>query len=131
MDRFRFNEQSSGIIEGDIVDEQDLPVTADRLTEATLTLYDLETGSLTTSPIAGVINSRLEQDAKDANDVALDAGSPATDGHFVWSVQPEDNIIVTPRRQVERHRAVFRFVWATGQFPYECEIEVVNLRMLA
>lgn len=129
VDRFRFTERTSGFIEGDIVDENDDPVPASVLTAATLTLWDLDTGVFDGSPTVGIINSREEQDILNANNVELDAGSPAVDGHFKWSVQPEDNIIVTPRRQLERHRAMFLFVWDTGQFRYECEIDVVNLGM--
>ena len=128
IDRFRFNERSTGVIEGDIIDADGNLVPAEDLTEATLTLYDLETVIPGNSP-AGQINGRDGQDVLNANDVSIDAVSPSTIGHFIWSVQPEDNIIVTERRQVERHRAMFRFAWATGEFRYECEIEVVNLRM--
>lgn len=124
LDRFRMTEQSTGIIEGDIVDQDGEAVPAASLTAATLTLYDYDTGAGGGSPAPGIINDRDAQDILNANDVTIDS-----DGHFIWSVQPDDNVIVTLRRQVERHRAMFLFTWATGEFRYECEINVINLRL--
>lgn len=128
MTRFRFDERSSGCIEFDIVDREGVAVPAANLTTAELTLFDWETGAGFTgeSPKPGIINNRDAQDVLNTNNVAIDA-----DGHVIWSLQPDDNIIVNPRRQIERHRAVFRFTWPTGSFPYEIEIEVVNLRNVA
>lgn len=132
MLRERFNEGASGFIRAQIVDQTGTPVDADAFTSATLTLYDMET-YLPGSPAEGILNDR------DAQDI-LGVGSPPAEmnnvvyqanGYFQWNLQPEDNVIVNPRRQIERHRAVFRFTWATGSFPYEIEIEVVNLRSVA
>ena len=124
MIRERFNERQSGCtIEGDIVDLEAVPVPAASLTSATLTFYDLCThvpGSLT-----GIINGRSVQNVLNANQVTIDSS-----GHFIWSLQPADNSIVTLRRQVERHRALFVFGWAQGSFPFELEVEVVNSRGL-
>lgn len=131
LDHFDFNERTSGFIAGDIVDENDMPVPASSITSATLTLYDAETADLDASPVLGIINSRHAQDVKNLNNVELDAGSPSVTGHFVWSVQPADNIIVTKRRQIERHYAEFTFAWSGGQFVYRCEIDVTNLQMTA
>jgi hypothetical protein len=122
MQRFRFNEGSSGVIEFDLEDEAGDPVPDSELDMATLTLWDLETGDLDGSPRVGIINGRDEQDINNVNHVAIDS-----DGHLVFTLQPEDNIIVTPRRQVERHLAKFEFAWATGHFTYLCEIDVDNL----
>jgi hypothetical protein len=122
--RFRFDEQSSGTIEGDIVDANGDPIPAASLTGAELTLYDWDTGAGGGSPRPGIINSRDAQDVLNLNNVTIDA-----EGHFIWSLQPEDNIIITNRRQVERHRAMFLFEWATGEFRFECEVDVNNLRL--
>lgn len=123
MDRFRFTEKSSGGIDFAIKDQDDVAVPAASLTAATLTLHDLDTYEPDSSPAVGIINSRDAQDILNANDVTIDSS-----GHVIWSVRPEDNPIVTRRRQLERHRAKFQFVWATGAFNYECELEVLNLR---
>lgn len=130
--RERFNEGASGFIRAQIVDQAGDAVEVASLTSATLTLYDVDTGSADVSPAEGIINSRDQQDILPAgspfeeNDVEYEAS-----GYFQWNLQPEDNIIVTPRRQVERHRAMFIFTWNGGSFPYELEIEVVNLRKVA
>ena len=126
IERFRFDERSSGSIEGDIVDREGDPVLAASLTAAELTLYDIDTGAGGGSPRPGILNSRDAQDVLNTNNVAID-----NDGHFIWSVQPADNVIVTARRQIERHRAMFYFEWATGEFRFECELDVVNLRLQA
>lgn len=125
MDRFRITEGSSLVINVAIEDENGDAVPVASLTAATLTLYDWDTGALGTSPHEGIINDRDEQDVLNANNVTI------TNGSAVWAVQPEDNIIVTDRRQVERHRAQFVFTWDTGQATYECEIDVENLRLTA
>lgn len=127
--RVRFNENSSGFIRARIVDQAGLPVEFTALTSATLTLWDVETGSAVVSPIEGIINGRDYQDI-------LPAGSPLVendvtyegDGYFRWDLQPADNVIVNPRRQIERHRAMFVFDWLGGSLVYELEIEVMNLR---
>lgn len=124
--RFRFDEQSSGTIEGDIVDANEDPVPAASLTAAELTLFDWDTGAGGGSPQPGIINDRNAQDVLNTNNVTIDS-----EGHFIWSVQPDDNVIVTARRQIERHRAMFYFAWATGEFRFECELDVVNLRLQA
>lgn len=128
IERFRFDEQSSGSIEGDILDSEGSAVAAASLTTAELTLFDWDTGAAggSVSPRDGIINSRDGQDIKNANNVTIDSA-----GHFLWEIQPEDNIIVTARRQIERHRAMFLFTWADGEFRFECELDVVNLRLQA
>ena len=130
IDKVRVNERSSKVVTFTILDENSDPVPDSVLTTATLTLYDIgTTPSAAGSPVAGIINSRDSQDVLNDNDVDIDA-----DGLVTWATQPEDNIIVTERRQVERHRAMFHFSWpggspgTTGSFDYEFEIEVVNLR---
>ena len=127
--RERFNERSSGFIRAQLVDQAGNPVSVSDLDTATLTLWDLETGSATVSPQEGIINSREEQDI-------LPAGSPEVmndvtyedDGYFRWDLQPDDNIIINSRKSIERHRALLVFAWPTGQLTYEVEIEVMNLR---
>lgn len=127
--RERFNERSSGFIRAQLVDQNGTPINVSDLDSATLTLWDLETGSAQVSPQEGIINGREDQDI-------LPAGSPEVindvtyedDGYFRWDLQPEDNIIINSRKSIERHRALLVFAWPTGQLTYEVEIEVMNLR---
>ncbi len=128
--RERFNEGSSGYIRAQIVDSDGEPVLFDDLTAASLTLLDLMTYAPAASPAVGIINDRDAQDILAAglspaemNDVAYEA-----DGYFTWHVQPEDNAIVTPRRQLERHRAEFHFEFPGGAFNYAIELDVENMR---
>ncbi len=124
MERVRFDQGSAGKIAGDIVDDDDLPVPASQLIEATLTLYDFATRvEHTGSPLTGIINNRYQQDVLNTNDVTIDEA-----GHFLWQVTAADNVIVTRIRQIERHRAVLFFSWDGGQFNQEFELEVMNLR---
>ena len=123
IDRVRVNEGSVKLLEFDIVNEADEAVSESSLTSAQLTLLDIETYAPGASPATGIINDRDAQDVLNDNNVTIDS-----EGHVVWTMQPEDNVIVTPRRQVERHRAQFSFAWDEGSFNVEIEIEVVNLR---
>lgn len=127
--RVRFTEGSSGFVRFQLTDQAGEPVIFDGLTEGTLTLWDMETSVPGASPAEGIINNRDQQDV-------LPEGSPLeennvsyeSNGYVRWDLQPEDNVIVNPRRQVERHRAMFVFGWEGGSLNYELEIEVVNLR---
>ncbi len=138
--RLRFTEQTSARVVGTILDRLGVMVPARDLTAATLTLYDLETYT-PGSPSDGILNGRDRQDI-------LGGGSPASENgvtlydslqtdpdgttyNFEWLLDPADNAIVTERRQIERHRAQFRFTWANGNMNTEFEIEVINLRSAA
>ena len=133
MNRFGFNERSSGSIEFDVVDRDGQGVPVAGIQFATLTLFDWDTGAGWSgeSPRPGIINGRDSQDVKNANDVEVTDPSGETPGHVLWNVQPEDNVIVTDRRQAERHRAMFHFEWSSGSFDWECELVVKNLRLEA
>jgi hypothetical protein len=124
IDRVRVNEGSTTVIEFNVLDADGAAVPAASLTLATLTLYDIGT-YVPGSPVVGILNSRDQQDVNNDHDVTI---SDSTTKLVTWTSQPDDHVIVTPRRQLERHRAQFHFEWATGEFNYELEIEVVNLR---
>lgn len=133
ISRERFTEGSSGFIRGQITDQNGDPVDIDVLTAARLTLYDLDTFVAGSSPMDGIINGRQQQDilGVGSSPATLNDVTYETNGYFQWDLQPEDNVILTPRRQVERHRARFQFSWTGGSFNYEIEIEVVNLRTVS
>jgi hypothetical protein len=78
------------------------PIPAAQLSTLTLTLYNVEDGS--------VINSRNGQSVKNANNGTLHA----TSGLFTWQAQSTDSPIVDPTVPVghyEHH--VARFQWTT------------------
>lgn len=128
MTRLRARELSPLTVRGVIRDSVDNAVVPGSLvTVCTVTLWDLETGDLNTSPATGVINTRFQDDILD--EVVIDE-----DGNFRWTLAAEDNAIVTNRRQVERHRCTLHFEWTgaspevDGRFNAEFEIDVENLR---
>ncbi len=128
--RKRFNEGGTGFVTAQVVDDDGAVVSESAITAATLTLFDLQTYVPSASPAVGIINGR------DAQDINAAGQSPASlnnvtyldNGYFRWDLQPEDNIIVTPRRQIERHRAEFNFQFDSGSFFYAVELEVINIR---
>lgn len=129
MTRVRFREQCPDQITGTLVDQQGVAVAGTRVTGITLTLWDLETGVLSTSPQEGIINGRSDDDVLGSGEASVDA-----DGVFVLQLSADDNAIVNSRRQVERHRALLKFTWtadeAIGSTNVEIEIEVENLGRL-
>jgi hypothetical protein len=81
-------------------------------TTCTLLLYDEATGE--------VINSRTRVNVRDAN-----GGTISSDGALVFELTPDDNVIVTPGRSVqrERHIALFEFTWDSGTKAGKHEVE--------
>ncbi len=124
IDRIRVNEGSSRTVSFTLKDGTGTAVPLSSLTTAQLTLYDVQTYVPAGSPVVGILNGRSAQDVINTNDVTVHA----TSGLVTWAMQPEDNVIVTSRRQVERHRARFRFVVSGVELNYPIEIEVVNMR---
>lgn len=119
--RYRVNEGNSLVIECDVLDEDGDGISPSSLDSLTLTLFDMETRQFETAPYDGILNDRDEQNVLNANNVTLDE-----DGHLTWKLQPEDNPIVTSRRQVERHRARFVFTWPGHRYTVEIPIDVMN-----
>jgi len=125
IDRIRANESSSRTVTFTLLDNADVAIPLTAISTAQLTLYDMDTYVPGASPAAGIINSRDAQDVLNTNNVTIHA----TSGLVTWAMQPDDNVIVTVRRQIERHRAEFRFVTTSGaELDYQFEVEVVNLR---
>jgi hypothetical protein len=103
--RIRLNEHSSRTVTFYLKDNAGVVVPLADIDEAELTLYDVETFVYGASPAEGIINNRDAQNVLNANNVTIHA----TSGLVTWAMQPDDNPIVTARRQIERHRAEFRF----------------------
>jgi hypothetical protein len=96
------NERSTAKYTTDaLLDEDGAVVPAASLTTATLTLYDLTTGT--------ILNSRSSQNILNANNVTITAG-----GVLSWVLQPADNAIVNDRPDQEIHVAVFDLRWDAG-----------------
>lgn len=139
--RIRVTERTSETIVGTIVDRNGDLVPAESLTAASLTLYDVDTFDASVSPVEGVLNERYQQDVLgvgspfEANDVTvydeLQTDADGTTYNFKWESQADDHPIVTVRKELERHRAMFAFTWATGQARVEFELEVLNMRATA
>lgn len=130
MTRIRCRELSSDRITGTLKDSTGAVVPGSAVTSCVLTLWDLESVDQTSSPAQGIINSRVAFDMLDSEEVTIGEA-----GLFVWYVAPEDNVIVNPRRQMERHRATLHFEWTgevfDGDINVEIEIEVENMRKVA
>jgi len=97
------NEGTSAIYSCTLQDEDGDAIALSQLGTITLTYYNSDDGT--------IINSRTEQDVKNANNVAI-----SSVGVLTWNIQPLDTIIVagtTVPRQTERHTALFEWTWAT------------------
>lgn len=129
MTTIRCREQSAARVTGTLKNSAGAVVLGTSVTACELTLWDLET-YVPASPSQGIINSRQALDVLTSEEVTISEA-----GAFVWYLAPEDNAIVTDRKQVERHRATLHFEWTTdtedGETNVEIEIEVENLRRVA
>lgn len=124
------NENQTGILtttsDGSTVtflDANGSPVTLANMVSITMTYIDLKSGD--------TINSRLNQDALNANNFTYHA----TSGLFTWDMQPGDVAIVnseTPVGGLEKHLAVILFVWDSGneKLPIEILIKVRDLEYM-
>ncbi len=133
MTRVRVNKESGCQVPLDILDPAGVAIDVDSLTEATLTLYDRQTYVLGDDPedTVGIINTWEAVDILDDPAVTFDlnAAGGAQVGHVIWTMAPEDNVVRNPRRQIERHLALFTFSWEGGTSVQEVEIDVVNRRV--
>lgn len=126
LDRVYMSEGESKDVAFTLTDTAGVAIPLSSLVTARLTLYDVETFEAGVSPTTHIINGRELQDILNTNNVVIHS----TSGLVTWTMQAADNPIVTERRQVERHRAVFQFTTATAALPREIEIEVKNLNTL-
>jgi hypothetical protein len=114
-----FNEQTTGQITGQFVDQLGVGVPATSLVSLKLTLTDKNSGT--------VINNRNAQNILNASNVTVDSS-----GNFVWTVLPADNIIIDDTLTVETHVALFQATWGTtGGLNFAIEIQVRNLSRIS
>ncbi len=123
MIQLRVNQGSSQVVTFTLLNEAGTAIPSAQLAAATLSLTDEETHVPGASPVEGVINSRDYQNILNANNVTIHS----TSGLVTWTMQPADNPILNPRRQIERHQATFRFAWSGGAFQDTIEIDVLPL----
>ncbi|MDB4263164.1 hypothetical protein N9842_03055 [Porticoccaceae bacterium] len=111
----RCDEASSAQYVATITDEAGSAIALTDLTAITLTLYDEYSGT--------IINSRTDQDVKNANNVVITSG-----GVLTWSIQPADNAIINTTLRTnsyEFHVALFEYTWDSGSSAGKHELELV------
>ena len=115
----RVDEKSTAKYTATLKDESEIAIPLSSLTTVTLTLYDKTKDS--------IINSRNGQNVLNANNVVISSA-----GVLVWTMQPEDNAIITTtlrNNAYEKHVALFQFTWSSGtkSGKHELEYEVRQL----
>lgn len=100
-----FNEKTTGEYSFTMLNEAGAAIALASIVTAKLTLKDVSTGD--------TINSRSEQSIVNLNNVTIHA----TSGLVTWSIQQDDNKIVTAaaRGKLERHEATFDIVFSTNK----------------
>jgi len=113
----RLDEKTIAKYKATITDEDQAAIASSSLSTLTLTLYDVETGT--------IINSRNGQNILNANNVIIDS-----DGLLTWTIQAADNEIVGTRRragQYEKHVALFEYTWSSKASKHELILEIRQL----
>jgi hypothetical protein len=106
------NEQTSARYTATLVDETGAAIDGTALDSATLTAYDVATGT--------AIGARTAQDVKNANGVTISAL-----GALVWTMTPADNAILGAAA-IERKAAMFVLTWG-GAGVKQCRHEMTWL----
>ncbi len=121
MSTLTLKEKTGAVYTATLKDADETVIALANLTTITLTFYDVATGD--------TINSRTDQDVKNANNVTIHA----TSGLLTWAMQANDNPIVTaatcPVDGYEHHRALFEFTFNGTGSPgkHEADLYVRNL----
>ena len=113
----RLDEKTIAKYKATITDEDNAAIAVASLSTITLTLYDVETGT--------IINSRNAQDVKNTNNVTVDSA-----GLLTWTIQSADNEIIGTRRragQYEKHVALFEYTWSSKASKHELILEIRQL----
>jgi len=124
---FDVDEQTSATYEGQLADDDGIPVSVDALLTLTLTLYD----ELTRAPI----NGRDAQDVLDTNGVTLTDLGELGVGTLTWQLAPADTAVLDQTLGYERHVALFTYTFTDGSATrtrrHEVIFRVRNLRRVA
>lgn len=119
---FTLMEKETATYSFTLKNEAGQPVAAASLTSATLTLYELESGT--------IVNGRSSQNVLNLNNVTIDSN-----GLVSWSIQLADVTLLDATRGTEVHRALFLFAWNDGVNakgkPHEVDLVLQNLGKLA
>lgn len=105
------NEGTSGELELTFATPAGVVITLAQMVTATLSLWDDETGA--------TINSRANQNVKNANHVTITAA-----GVWTWAIQPADTPILDTSLSLETHVACARVTTATGAVTHRVVIHV-------
>lgn len=108
------NEQTTGLLRFQLVDEAGAHFALAGLLTLTLTSYDKVSGN--------ILNARDNQNVKNANNVTISAT-----GLVTWHLQPDDTVIVWDTVGSEVHVAFFEWTWNGGQQSVELYYTVRNL----
>lgn len=112
MSNPRYNEDSDGPFTAVLTDGSGTAVPGSSLVTLTLKITDIDT----------------KRTIRDTDDILVSATVPVSSaGILNIQLSADDNPIITPRRQVERHMLLFKYTWADGQAYLEQEVEVKNL----
>mgnify|MGYP000934557076 CR=1 len=114
---FKAPEGSSARYTATLLDHQTLPLSGNTLTSLHLTLYDKSSNT--------IINSRDHQGVLNANGVTVNST-----GGLVWTLTPNDNVMLSNTAAVETHIALFEWAWPTGAGKQEVLIQVQNIRRI-
>ena len=108
-------EGTTAIYSTTLVDEDSVAIGGAQVTVMTLTYYDVETNQ--------ILNSRDEQNVLNTNNVTLSAG-----GVLEWLLQSGDTVIIDDRKELERHKALFTWLWGSDRIGrHEIEFDCENV----
>ena len=116
----RIDEGTTPVYSATLRDEASVAIPLASISTIQLTYYDRGSGT--------VINSRDDQNVKNANNVTIHA----TSGLLTWSLQPEDTAIIGTSwdaGDVETHIALFEWTLTNGKRgKKEVRFDVINLK---
>lgn len=118
------NEEVSGKLSFVLRDENDETITLAAIGTLQLTLYNKSSSS--SNYYLATINNRYKQDILDTNDVTV-----SSSGTIIWSMQPNDNIILDDDKKEEHHIALFEFYYGGSKASAEFNFFVRNLNYIS
>ena len=118
-------EATTGIFSFPLLDQDQVGVPLIVLDTLTLTYYDVDSGV--------IVNSRLHQDALNANNVTVvTVPGPPLVTTVTFAIQPEDTVILNDLRALEQRVMQFHWTWdgGTKANAYQAQFGVENLRFV-